>query len=50
MIMKNVFFEHSLGKETIELLGFQSVDALEKELELLTKDVVEDKICLSYDD
>ena len=48
--MKKVFFEHSLGNETIEFLGFQSIDALEKELELLTKDVVEEKICLSYDD
>ena len=48
--MKNVFFGNSLGNETIELLGFQSIDALEKELEFLTKDVEEDQICLSYDE
>ena len=39
--MKNVFFENSLGNETIEVLGFKTIDALEKELELLTKDLEE---------
>ena len=42
MIMKNAFYENSLGNETIEVLGFKTIDALEKELELLTKDVEED--------
>jgi len=37
--MKTVFFENSLGNETIEVLGFKTMAALEKELELLTKDV-----------
>tara|TARA_B100000579_G_C22565420_1_gene726410 strand:+ start:251 stop:394 length:144 start_codon:yes stop_codon:yes gene_type:complete len=37
--MKNVFFENSLGNETIEVLGFQTNDALEKELDLLTKEI-----------
>ena len=48
--MKNVFFENSLGNETIEVLGFKTIDALEKELEFLTKDVEEEQICLSYHD
>ncbi len=39
--MNNVLFENSLGKETLEVLGFKSIDALEKELELLTKEVEE---------
>ena len=39
--MKNVFFGNSLGNETIEVLGFKTNDALEKELELLTKEVEE---------
>ena len=39
--MKNKFFENSLGNETIEVLGFKTIDALEKELELLTKDLEE---------
>ena len=43
--MKNGFFENSLGNETIEVLGFKSKDALEKELELLTKDAEEEKAC-----
>ena len=41
--MKNVFFENSLGNETIEVLGFKTIDALDKELELLTKEVEEVK-------
>ena len=41
--MKKVFFENSLGNETREALGFKTIDALEKELELLTKDVEESK-------
>tara|TARA_B100000965_G_C19054052_1_gene524922 strand:- start:26 stop:172 length:147 start_codon:yes stop_codon:yes gene_type:complete len=46
--MNKVFFGNSLGNETIEVLGFKSIDELEKELELLTKDVEEDNVCLSY--
>ena len=46
--MKNVLFESSLGNETIEVLGFKTIDALEKELELLIKDVEEEKTCSSY--
>ena len=41
--MKNLFFENSLGNETIEVLGFKTKDALEKELELLTKEVEEEQ-------
>ena len=41
--MKNLLFENSLGNETIEVLGFKTNDALEKELELLTRDVEEEK-------
>tara|TARA_Y100001968_G_C19444930_1_gene764791 strand:- start:4077 stop:4226 length:150 start_codon:yes stop_codon:yes gene_type:complete len=49
--MKTVFFENSLGKETIEDLGFKTIDALENELELLTKEVEEEKqASLSYKD
>ncbi len=48
MNMKKVFFENSLGNETMEALGFKTVEALEQELELLTKDAGEDKIYLSY--
>ncbi len=47
-IMKNVIFENSLGNETIEVLGFKTIDALEKELELLTKDVEEEQVRLGY--
>ncbi len=43
LAMKNVFFEKSLGNETIEVLGFKTIDSLEKELELLTKEVEEEK-------
>ena len=39
--MKNLFFENSLGNETMEALGFKTIDALEKKLELLTKDTEE---------
>ena len=46
--MKNVFFENSLGKESIEVLGFKTIDALEKELELLTKYVEEEKPFSNY--
>ena len=46
--MKNVFFENSLGTETIEVLGFKTIDALEKELELLTKDVEDAETRASY--
>jgi len=46
--MKNMFFENSLGNESIEVLGFKTVDALEKELELLTKEVEEQQACSSY--
>ena len=46
--MKNVFFENSLGNENIEVLGFKTIDALEKELELLSKDVEEGKSLSSY--
>ena len=49
-IMKKVSFENSLGNETIEVLGFKTIDALEKELDLLTKDAEEEKVCLSYKD
>ena len=48
MIKKTVLFENSLGNETIEVLGFKTIDALEKELELLTKDVEEEKTFSSY--
>tara|TARA_Y100001968_G_C18782032_1_gene447153 strand:- start:53 stop:199 length:147 start_codon:yes stop_codon:yes gene_type:complete len=48
--MKNVFFENSLGNESIEVLGFKSIDTLEKELELLTKYLEEEKINLAYKD
>ena len=43
-----MFFENSLGKESIEVLGFKTIDALEKELELLTKDAEEEKTSLNY--
>ena len=46
--MKKDFFKNSLGNETIEVLGFKTIDALEKELELLTKDVEEQETCHSY--
>tara|TARA_B100000579_G_C22672148_1_gene776163 strand:+ start:193 stop:339 length:147 start_codon:yes stop_codon:yes gene_type:complete len=48
--MKKVFFENSLGNETIEVLGFKTMDALEKELELLTKDLEEKQTCSTYKD
>ena len=48
--MKNVFFENSLGNETIEVLGFKTIDSLEKELELLTKDLEEEKERENYND
>ena len=48
MIIKNVFFENSLGNETIEVLGFKTIDALEKELELLTKETEEAQTYTGY--
>ena len=48
MTMNNLFFEKSLGNEPIEVLGFKTIDALEKELELLVKDVEEGHNSLSY--
>tara|TARA_B100000965_G_C19207748_1_gene590213 strand:- start:327 stop:467 length:141 start_codon:yes stop_codon:yes gene_type:complete len=44
--VKNVFFENSLGNETIEVLGFKTIDALEKELELLTRDIEDQQVSL----
>ena len=46
--MKNVFYENSLGNETLEVLGFKTIDALEKELELLSKDLEEQQTLFSY--
>ena len=46
--MKKLFFENSLGNETIEVLGFKTIDAMEEELDLLTKYVEEEKPCLDY--
>ena len=48
--MKEDLFENSLGNESIEVLGFKTIDAFEKELELLTKDIEEERTCLSYKD
>ena len=48
--MKKVFFENSLGNETIEVLGFKTIDALEKELDLLTRDVEEKLTSFDYKD
>ncbi len=48
--MKNVFFEHSLSNETIEVLGFRIIDALEKKLELLAKDLEDSVILPDYND
>ncbi len=42
--MKMTSFEKSLGNETIEALGFKTIDALEKQLDLLTKEVEEEKV------
>tara|TARA_B100000579_G_C22565536_1_gene726454 strand:- start:187 stop:333 length:147 start_codon:yes stop_codon:yes gene_type:complete len=46
--MKKVFFENSLGKENIEVLGFKTMEALEKELDSLTKDLEEEQAFSSY--
>ncbi len=46
--MKKLCFENSLGNESIEVLGFKTIDDLEKELELLTKDIEEGQNYLSY--
>ena len=48
--MKKVFFESSLGKENNEVLGFKTIDALEKEIESLTKEVEKEQDYLSYND
>ena len=48
--MKPDFLKSSLGNETIEVLGFKTIDSLEKELELLTQEVEEESSCLSYKD
>ena len=45
--MKPILFENSLGNETLEILGFKTNEDLEKELEILTKEVEEYKTCLS---
>ena len=42
--MKMTSFENSLGNETIEVLGIKTIDALEKQLDLLTKEVEEEKV------
>tara|TARA_B100000700_G_scaffold170954_1_gene188757 strand:+ start:2233 stop:2391 length:159 start_codon:yes stop_codon:yes gene_type:complete len=42
--MKKLLFENSLGNESIEVLGFKTIDALEKELDLLTKEADEEKL------
>ncbi len=43
--MKKFLFENSLGNESIEVLGFKTIDALERELDLLTQEAEEDKTC-----
>ena len=47
-ILKKDLFENSLGKETIDDLGLRSMDALEKEVELLTKEMESEQIRGSY--
>ena len=42
--MKKFLFANSLGNESLEVLGFKTIDALEKELDLLTKEADEEKI------
>ena len=39
--MKPNIFENSLGNESFEVLGFSTIDALEKEIELLTREAEE---------
>tara|TARA_B100000965_G_scaffold393297_1_gene403954 strand:+ start:1083 stop:1229 length:147 start_codon:yes stop_codon:yes gene_type:complete len=46
--MQKILFENSLGNETMEVLGFKTTDALEKELELLTKEMDSEQTCASY--
>ena len=46
--MKKVVFENSLGNETMEVLGFNTIDALEKELDLLTRELEEGQTSLGY--
>ena len=48
MTMKEVLFENSLGNESIEALGLKTINALEKELELLTKDLQDERTCLRW--
>ena len=43
-IIKKDFFENSLGDETLEVLGFQTIEALENELALLTKELDEEML------
>ena len=45
--MKTIFFEKSLGYESIDVLGFNTIYTLEKELELLNKEIEEEQACLS---
>ena len=40
------FFENSLGNQTIEVLGFKRIDALEMELELLIQEKDDEETCL----
>jgi len=42
--MEKTLFENSLGNETIEVLGFKTIDALEKALDVLTKEVEDKKM------
>ena len=46
--MDKLLIVNSLGKESIEFLGFKTTDELEKVLYLLTKEVEEDQARLSY--
>ena len=48
MQMKKDFFENSLGNETIEVLGFKTIEALEKELELLTEELKDEQARFTY--
>ena len=41
--MNKAFFENSLGNETVDVLGFTTIEAFEEELKLLTKDVEEEQ-------
>ena len=50
MIIRKVNFENSLGKENIDVLAFTTIEALEKGLELLTKEAEGTQIHFSYKD